>query len=224
MSNKYFKGAKISEGIFRRIVRCFAEDRTATEASQETGVSLRSVNPIFLRIRERIAEFGDVELHAPSVQVCTFRFGPKGIRGRRGRGAGRKTIVLVLYGKDDKVFLEVLPDETKATIHPIMQSRLTLETEIRTNGMWTFHSLPKIGFVNHIPTKGAITPFREQPHWQGAPEIEQFWRATERTLKKFLGLPMGTRSLHLKERAFRHNMRNEDLYQVLLTLLRTHPL
>ena len=224
MSNKYFKGAKISEGTFRRIVRCFAEDCTATETAQETGVSPRSVNPIFFRIRKRIAEFGDVELHASSVQVCTFRFGPKGIRGQRGRGAGRKTIFLVLYGEDDKVFLEEIPNETNATIHPIMLDRLALETEVRTNGMWTFHSLPKIGFVNHIQTKGKITPFREQPHWHGAPEIQQFWWATERDLKKFLGLPMGSRSLHLKERAFRHNMRNEDLYQVLLELLRTHPL
>jgi transposase-like protein len=224
MSNKYFKGAKVSEGTFRRIVRCFADDQTATVAAQTTGVLLRSVNPIFLRIRERIAEFGDVELHAPSIQARTFRFGPKGIRGPRGRGAGRKTIVLVLYGGDDKVFLEVVPNETKATIYPIMQSRLSLETEIRTNGMWTFHGLSKIGFTNHIPTKGEIPPFREQPYWHGAPEIQQFWWATERSLKKFLGLPMGTRRLHLKERAFRHNMQKEDLYQVLLELLRTHPL
>ena len=224
MRNKYFKGSKISEGAFRRIVRCFADDRTATQASQETGVSLRSVNPIYLRIRRRIVEFGDIALKAPSVQVGTFRFGPRAIKGTPGRGAERKTIVLVMYGEDDKVFLEVVPDETKATIHPIIQSRLSLDTEIRTNGMWTFHSLPKIGFINHISSKGEILPFRVQPQMPGESEIDHFWEDTKRILKKFLGLPMSTRILHLKERAFRHNMRNEDLYQVLLEMLRTHPL
>jgi hypothetical protein len=224
MGNKYFKGAKISERTFRRIVGFFADDRTATKASQETGVSLRSVNPIYLRIRERIAAFGDVALNAPSVQVGTFRFGPRAIRGTPGRGAERKTIVIVMYGEDDKVFLEVIPNETKATIHPILKRCLSLETEIRTNGMRTFDSLPSIGFRNHRQTKGEITPFREQPHWHGASEIQQFWWATEGTLKKFLGLPMGTRGLHLKERAFRHNFRNEDLYLVLLEMLRKHPL
>jgi hypothetical protein len=224
MSNKYFKGAKISEGTFRRIVRSFAADKTATEASRETGVSVRSVNPIFLRIRERIAEFGDVALHAPSVQVGTFRFGPRAIRGTPGRGAERKTIVLIMYGEDDKVFLEAIPNETKATIYPILKGCLPLETEILTNGMRTFDSLPAIGFKKHLQTKREITAFQNRLQSYRTSEIQQFWWGTERSLKKFLGLPMNTRRLHLKERAFRHNMRNEDLYLVLLELLRSHPL
>jgi len=224
MGNKYFKCAKVSEGMFRRIVRCFADDQTATETSKSTGLSIRSVSPIFSRIRERISEFGDVAIHASSVQASTFRFGPKGIRGPRGRGADRKTIVLVLYGENDNVYMEVVPDETKATLHPIMLSRLSMEIEIRTNGMQTFRNLVKIGFTNHIQTTGKITPFRDQSHRQGEPEIQQFWWNTERSLKKFLGMPMSTRRMHLKERAFRQNFRNEDLYLVILELLRKHPL
>ena len=53
--NRYFRFSKISEKTFKEILQNFAEDQTATDTANWTDVSVRSVNAIFLRIRERIA-------------------------------------------------------------------------------------------------------------------------------------------------------------------------
>jgi hypothetical protein len=49
--NRYFTFSKIFEARFRHLVGCFAMDLTATETSVFTGLSVRTVNAIFLRIR-----------------------------------------------------------------------------------------------------------------------------------------------------------------------------
>jgi transposase len=49
-SNRYFRFSKLSEAKFRHLVRCFALDLTATQTALLTGISVRSVNAIFLRI------------------------------------------------------------------------------------------------------------------------------------------------------------------------------
>ena len=54
MKNKHYRRSKISEAKFRQIVRHFALDLTATECAALSGVSVRSINSIYLRIRERM--------------------------------------------------------------------------------------------------------------------------------------------------------------------------
>ncbi len=49
--NRYYKFFKISEARFRRLIKCFALDLTATETARLTGISVRSVNEIFLKVR-----------------------------------------------------------------------------------------------------------------------------------------------------------------------------
>lgn len=82
----------------------FSLDLTATQTAAVTGISVRSVNAIVLRIRVRMAEAydrdspfqGEVEADESS---C---FGPRRARRKRGRGAGGKTIVfgLLKRGRD----------------------------------------------------------------------------------------------------------------------------
>ena len=86
--NRYFKNPKISEGRFRRLLKAFALDLTASDAARLTDISICSVNTIYLRMRLCIAEYceaqspysGEIELDGPY-------FGPKRNRGNRGRGA-----------------------------------------------------------------------------------------------------------------------------------------
>ena len=54
--------------------------------------------------------------------------------------------------------------------------------------------------------------------------IEAFWSFAKRRLSKFNGIHHHTFYLHLKECEFRFNHRNQDLYAVLLGLLRENPL
>lgn len=93
--NRYFRQFEDSGAGFRHLVRCFALDLTATQTAAVTGISVRSVNAIFLRMRRRMAEV--CELRSPFqgvLEADESYFGPRRVRGRRGPGAGGKTIVL----------------------------------------------------------------------------------------------------------------------------------
>ncbi|MFH0881957.1 MAG: IS1595 family transposase, partial [bacterium] len=54
--------------------------------------------------------------------------------------------------------------------------------------------------------------------------IESFWGYAKSRLARFRGVPRNTFYLHLKECEFRFNNRREDLYQLLLKILRDNPL
>src|SRR5664279_2530925 len=97
MANMYFKGSRLTDEQSRTLVWCFAEDMTAISTAKVVDIDVRSVNPMFQRIRERITEFGDFAISAPAVQVGTFRLGPRALNGKHGLGADRKTIALVIF-------------------------------------------------------------------------------------------------------------------------------
>ena len=85
-------------------MRCFALDLTATETSAFTGLSVRFVNAIFLRIRQRLAEACERESPLTgTLEADESYFGPHRIRGKRDRGAGGKTIVFGLLKRGNQV-------------------------------------------------------------------------------------------------------------------------
>jgi len=51
--NRYYKCSKISEVKFRYLLRLFALDLTASDTARLTGLSVRAVNEIYLRLRQR---------------------------------------------------------------------------------------------------------------------------------------------------------------------------
>ena len=80
--NRYFRRLKISEAKFRQIVRYFATDLTATDCAGFCGISLRSVNSIYLRIRARLAEHSEaVWLFTSELEADESYFGPRRMRG-----------------------------------------------------------------------------------------------------------------------------------------------
>jgi len=54
--------------------------------------------------------------------------------------------------------------------------------------------------------------------------IEGFWGYAKSRLVRFRGIPKSHFYLHLKECEFRFNYRAEDLYHLLLKILRDNPL
>jgi transposase-like protein len=223
MENKYYHRSKISEAQFRHLVRCFALDLTATETAALTGISVRSVNTIYLRIRERLAEA--CESQSPfsgQVEVDESYFGPTRVRGKRGRGAGGKTIVFGILKRAGQVFTEVVPNCSKAALLPLIRGHVKRRSTIHSDGWKAYDGLVDMGFQKHRRVNHGQNEFaRGKSHING---IESFWSYAKRRLAQFNGIPKATFYLHLKECEYRFNHRHEDLYQSLLKLLRSHPL
>ncbi|HLL89857.1 MAG TPA: transposase [Tepidisphaeraceae bacterium] len=112
MPNRLFKRSKLGVRVFRQLLRLFALDLTASDAARLTGVSVRSVNDIYLRPRTRLAH--ECERRRPirsgEVEVDESYFGARRVRGKRGRGAGGKAIVFGVFKRDGKVYTEIVPD------------------------------------------------------------------------------------------------------------------
>lgn len=53
--NRWYVHARISERRFVLFVRCFAADLTAHQCAAQVGMSVRAVNDLYRRLRERIA-------------------------------------------------------------------------------------------------------------------------------------------------------------------------
>ncbi len=118
--NKYYRPSKISEAKFRHLLRLFAMELTATDVAQLCGLSVRSVNAVYQRILVRLAQ--ECAVQSPfsgELKADEFYFAPKRIRGKRGRGAGGKTIVFGLLKRGDCVYTEIAPKcfQSHATSH-----------------------------------------------------------------------------------------------------------
>jgi transposase-like protein len=221
--NKYYRSAKISEAKFRQILRCFDEDLTASSTARLTGVSVRSVNSIFLKLRRRMAELCDAEpLLNGTVEVDESYFGPHRIKGKRGRGAGGKTIVFGILKRGDRVWTQIVPDAKKRTLQRVIRGKVSLDSIIHTDGWIGYDGLVDVGYAKHLRVRHGENEFANRSnHING---IESFWSFAKHRLAQFKGVPRHTFYVHLKESEFRFNHRNQNLYKLLLRILREDPL
>lgn len=221
--NRYFRFAKTSEARFRSLLRCFALDLTATRAARMTGISVRSVNFIFLRLWERLVR--ECRLRSPfagELEADESYFGPRRVRGRRGRGAGRKSIVFGLLKRGDKVYTEIVPNVSSAALHAIIRKKASLKSIVHTDSWRGYNGLVNLGYAKHRRVGHGDNQLARGPnHING---IESFWSYAKHRLAKFHGMRKSTFPLHLKETESRFNHRNHDLYKLLLSILRKEPL
>jgi transposase-like protein len=196
---------------------------TANRTAQLTGLTHKTVNQIYLKIRVRLAQ--DCQRQSPfsgTVEVEESYFGAPRVRGKRGRGAFGKTIVFGIYKRNGKVYTEIVPDCARRTLQSIIRGRVSVESVIHSD-MWRgYNGLVDVGYPKHFRVNHATNEFANiDSNING---IESFWSFSKRRLQKFNGVRKETFFLHLKECEYRFNHRNENLYYTILTLLRKFPL
>ena len=115
-----------------------------------------------------------------------------------------------------------VPDVQRKTLQAIIRGHVSVETVIHSDGWRGYNGLVDIGYPKHFRVNHSANEFaNEISNING---IESFWSFAKRRLLKFNGVKKETFYLHLKECEFRFNHRNDNLYKLLLTLLRNSPL
>lgn len=202
MKNRYVNRAKISEAKFRDLVRFFALDLTASQIAEITGLNRNTVNRYLTEIRKKITR------HCELTNPATFPAGPP-------HGGKEFDSWSVLIREDNgRIYTEIGPPKTVIDLgkSPEMISRLhscynlLIDTE---NGK------------HHVLGEKSGDPGR---HRTRINRIESFWGSAKSRLAKFKGMHSSTFRYHLKECEFRFNHRGEDLYHLLLKILRKDPL
>ncbi|MDB5295748.1 MAG: transposase-like protein [Phycisphaerales bacterium] len=221
MSNRYYHRSK---EVLRRLVRLFALDLTASDAARLSGVSVRSVNDIYLRLRERLPY--ECERRRPfkggEVSVDESYFGPRRVRGKRGRGAGGKTSVFGIFERGGRVYSEVVPDCSKRTLSAVIRGKVKPHVVIHSDGWRGYDGLVDVGHEKHLRVHHGRNQFaRGNRHING---IGSFWGYAKRRPAKCNGVSGDTFYFHPKEIEYRFNLRRGDLYGTLLKMLRREPL
>ena len=221
--NRYVRRSHLSEAKFRQFVRLFAADLPASTIADLTGLSRATVNRFVQALRERMA--AACEAQAPyrgEVEVDESYFGRRRVRGKRGRGAGGKTIVFGIFKRNGHVYTEIVPDVKKRTLLAVIRGRVALESVMHTDEWRAYDGLVDLGYQKHFRVRHNTNVFATATcHING---IESFWGTAKTRLMKRRGIRPAYLIWHLKECEFRFNHRTENLYRVLLAMLRADPL
>lgn len=229
VKNRYFIRSRISETKFREIIKLFSADLTAVQVASLARVNRNTVNNILKQVRIRVAEFCEKEslFGKGEVEMDESYFGARRLRGRRGRGARGKTIVFGLKQRKGKVYTQVIKNCSQKAIIPLINKRILRSSTLYTDGFKTYDGLVNMGYKKHYRVYHGKNEFakkekrRIRNHING---IENFWGLAKVRLSKFRGMNKDTFYLHLKECEFRFNYRKNNLYKLLLKIIRDNPL
>lgn len=223
IKNKYANRSKISEKKLRKIIKLFTIDLNAFQIAQLTDLNRNTINRYLKGIRVAIAKF--CEKQSPfkvEIEVDESFFGAKRAKGKRGRGASNKTIVFGIFQRNGKVYTEIVPNCSKATLQKVIRGKVDITSVIHSDGWRGYNGLVDVGYAKHFRVDHQKDEFvNGKTHING---IEGFWGLAKARLTKFRGLSKSTFYLHLKECEFRYNYRKEDLYFLPLKILKQDPL
>jgi len=221
MTDSYniLKRARISKKKFSQILRYFSIDLTASQITLLTDLNRNTVNRYLTLIRQAIAAHCENESpFSGEVELDESYFGAKRVRGKRGRGAAGKTIVFGIYKRKGKVYTEIVPNCSRKTLYAIIKGKVDATSTIHTDGFRTYDGIVDLGYQKHYRVQHGKDEFAVGTnHING---IESFWGYAKVRLVKFRGMRKSTFYLHLKESEFRFNYRRENLYSVLLKIIK----
>ena len=226
MKNKYLKGAHLSERKFKEILRLFADDLTATQIANISGVSRVTINSYLKKLRQQIARYCET-LHPVPAPIPSLE--PRQVLSAVDNDGEtlvavktevEKVVKPVIFGicrTGEKVHTEILPDVTRSMIHAATRGRSVLETQ---------HSSERLRKFNGVVDLGQYCLYRlgQSSDSHQMDDVDAFWGLTKHRLAKFKGLNRNTAYLHLKECEYRFNYRNDDLFNALIELLKVYPL
>ena len=224
MKNKYLRHGHVSEGEFRRVVQCFAQDVSALTAARLCGVNKNTTHRLYTLLRQRVVALAAAEAQpfvGGSVEMDERYLGPRRVRGQRGRGAARKIPVMGRLKRAGKVFTQIVKNGSKNELLPVVQGQVKGAATLPTDGWKAYDGLVLDGFkhdrVHHHENELA----RGKRPING---IESFWGFCKTRLAKQRGIRTGKFPLHLKESEWRWNHRQDNLYRLLLAETRHLPL
>ena len=141
-------------------------------------------------------------------------------------GLMEKPLSLDLKKEKEKVYTQVIRNCSKTEILPLINKKVNKDRVIFTDKFKTYDSLVDLDYKKHYRVHHGKNEFSKKEkkiknHING---IENFWGIAKVRLSKFRGMDKKTFYLHLKECEFRFNHRHDNLYLLLLKLIRDKPL
>ena len=113
---------RISRQKYTILFKSFVSDIPASKVSDIAGVNRKTADRYYTLFRnallaDALSERNHLDLKN-GIEVDESYFGPNRIRGKRGRGAGKKIIVLGLLKRNGCVYTQIIKSAKKAKLCP----------------------------------------------------------------------------------------------------------
>jgi len=105
-------------------------------------------------------------------------------------------------GTTGRVYTTMLPNVSRTTVVPIINTKVTLDSVVYTDGYFAYDNLDVSGFRHRRINHQQHYADRQGNHING---IENFWNQAKRHLRKYNGIPKHHFHLFLKECEWRFN-------------------
>ncbi len=197
-------------------------DLDASQTAVATRLNRNTINRYLAAIRERVARCREAESPASGgVGVDEGCFGPRRVKGARGRGDREKTTVSGLFGRNGRVYAEIAPDCSGATLQATIRGRTEPESVLHSDGRRGCDGLAEPGCQKHFRVEHSNNEFAGRHSRINGTES---FRAFRTRTVRFRGLHRHTFCFHLKECEFRFNHRQEEICRLVLKMPGDKPL
>jgi len=193
----------------------FVEQRPAYQVTVEYGMSYPTVAKVFRDIRILLYHQCELEGRKLSgkIEIDDAYFGGKR-KGKRGRGAAGKSVVLGMLERDGKVYTKVVETLTAPHLMEIIKAKTRKGSVYYTDTFTSYNSLKQFGKhlkVNHEKTLVG----KNHHHING---IEGFWSYAKHKLYNYRGVSRSNFPLYLKEMEYRFNHRKNNILEDIMKL------
>ena len=214
VKNKYYKHSKLDEQRFRQILELFAMDLTAVQVANQTGVNVRSVNSIFLKLRDRIAQWSESNAS-----------GTPGLNAGGGNGESDGPVSGYLESESDGVVgVRIFLSEEQIYCSLLSSgSGGGSGADEGAHNSWREYPIG-IDVRRDMRLKIKSETFQRAYRTKDIERIEAFGTFLRLRLGKFKGLRREKFYCHLKESEYRYNHRQQELYPLLLGMLGESPI
>lgn len=206
---KVHKRRRISGQKYQIIFRSFVSDIVASKAAEIAGVNRKTADRYYRIFREAILRSAIYERKEErlgnGVEIDESYFGARRVKGKRGRGAGGKKVVLGILKRGGKVYTQIVKKAEKEELMPIIRRVVRSGSDIYSDGWKSYNALAVYGY-NHKKVKHSEDEFarKDGTHING---VESFWSWAKRRLAKFNGISKRHFQLYLLECEWRFNHR-----------------
>ncbi|MFH1543038.1 MAG: IS1595 family transposase [Patescibacteria group bacterium] len=198
------------------ILRSFVVDISAVSASRIAGVNRKTADRYYNIIREvvfldAVRERKEMKL-GNGIEIDESYFGPRRVRGKRGRGAGSKVVVLGLLKRSGRIYTKIIKKAEKKEILPVILRTVKSGSDIYTDGWKSYDALAVYGY-NHKKVIHERNEFsdKKETHING---VESFWSYAKRRMNKFNGIRKVFFQRHLLESEWRFNHRKTIMHDI----------
>ena len=179
----------------------------AKELQRQLGVSYPTAFRMSHKIREYMGAIdGEPPLtdHVEADETYVGGKRPK-VKGFTGRGAKGKTVVFGLLERDGELYTSVVPNASRRSLIPIIQSQVPMGTRISTDEWAPYRVLSDLGYVHETVDHKRKEWARGDTHVN---TLEAFWSMLKRSIRgTHIHVSPKYLPSYLGEFEYRYNMR-----------------